>query len=219
VTVSVNALPVANAGANKTIDQGESITLSASGGTRYIWNTGETTQNITVSPNQTKTYTVEVFNAGDCSDSDQVRVTVNIPQIEVNADAGDNQTICEGETVTLTASGGTSYKWSNGATSSSISVSPNTTTTYSVEVSEDGVSDTAEVTVNVNALPVANAGANKTIDQGESITLSASGGADIFGIPVKQPKISLYHQIRQKPILLKFSTQATVQIQTKLLLL
>ncbi|CDF79990.1 PKD domain-containing protein [Formosa agariphila KMM 3901] len=136
VTVNVNALPVANAGANKTIDQGESITLSASGGTRYIWNTGETTQNITVSPNQTKIYTVEVFNEGDCSDSDQVTVTVNIPQIIVNADAGDNQTICEGETVTLTASGGTSYKWSNGATSSSISVSPNTTTTYSVEVSK-----------------------------------------------------------------------------------
>ncbi|CDF79988.1 PKD domain-containing protein, partial [Formosa agariphila KMM 3901] len=176
VTVNVNALPVANAGANKTIDQGESITLSASDGTRYIWNTGETTQNITVSPNQTKTYTVEVFNAGDCSDSDQVTVTVNANKVEVIADAGDNQTICEGETVTLTASGGTSYKWSNGATSSSISVSPNTTTTYSVEVSEDGVSDTAEVTVNVNALPVANAGANKIIDQGESITLSASGG-------------------------------------------
>ncbi|MEZ5048579.1 MAG: hypothetical protein R2766_02900 [Saprospiraceae bacterium] len=34
----------------------------------------------------------------------------------------------------MTASGGTSYEWNTGATTASISVSPNTTTTYSVTV-------------------------------------------------------------------------------------
>ncbi|WP_066225436.1 T9SS type A sorting domain-containing protein [Formosa haliotis] len=175
VTINVNALPTANAGANQTIEQGESVTLSATGGSRYKWNTGATTQNITVSPNTTTTYTVEVFNANDCSDTDQVRVTVNATKLE--ADAGDDQTICEGETVTLTASGGSAYIWNTGETSKSITVSPKSTTTYSVEVKEGSATATAEVTVNVNALPTANAGANQTIEQGESVTLSATGGS------------------------------------------
>ncbi|WP_435132187.1 T9SS type A sorting domain-containing protein [Formosa sp. A9] len=177
VTVTVNALPNANAGADQTITQGESVTLTASGGSSYEWNTGETTRSITVSPNATRNYTVEVFNSAGCSDTDQVRVTVEATKIEVEADAGEDQTICVGESVTLTASGGSSYEWSTGETTRSITVSPSETTTYSVVVSEEGESDTAEVTVTVNALPNANAGADQTITQGESVTLTASGGS------------------------------------------
>ncbi|MGJ5643411.1 hypothetical protein I3217_14915, partial [Formosa sp. S-31] len=176
VTVNVTALPVADAGNNQTIEQGESVTLTATGGTSYKWNTGETTASITVTPNQTRTYTVEVFNDGGCSDSAQVRVTVNIPTVEVEADAGDDQTICAGESVTLTASGGSAYVWSNGETTESITVSPSETTTYTVTVSEGDVSATDDVTVNVTALPVADAGTNQTIEQGESVTLTATGG-------------------------------------------
>ncbi|MHA7943523.1 T9SS type A sorting domain-containing protein [Formosa sp. 3Alg 14/1] len=176
VTVIVNPLPIANAGSDKTIEQGESITLSASGGTRYKWNTGATTKDISVSPNQTTIYSVEVFTDGDCSASDEVKVTVNMPQIEVIANAGDNQIICEGETVTLTATGGSSYLWSTGETTANITVNPNATTTYAVDVSEEGVTASDEVTVIVNPLPIANAGSDQTIEQGESITLSASGG-------------------------------------------
>ncbi|MGJ5643135.1 hypothetical protein I3217_13530, partial [Formosa sp. S-31] len=176
VTVNVTALPVADAGTNQTIEQGESVTLTATGGTSYKWNTGETTASITVTPNQTRTYTVEVFNDGGCSDSAQVRVTVNIPTVEVEADAGDDQTICAGESVTLTATGGSAYVWSNGETTESITVSPSETTTYTVTVSEGDVSATDDVTVNVTALPVADAGTNQTIEQGESVTLTATGG-------------------------------------------
>ncbi|MGJ5640533.1 T9SS type A sorting domain-containing protein, partial [Formosa sp. S-31] len=176
VAVNVTALPVADAGTNQTIEQGESVTLTATGGTSYKWNTGETTASITVSPNQTRTYTVEVFNDGGCSDTAQVRVTVNIPTVEVEADAGDDQTICAGESVTLTATGGSAYVWSNGETTESITVSPSETTTYTVTVSEGDVSATDAVTVNVTALPVADAGTNQTIEQGESVTLTATGG-------------------------------------------
>ncbi|QDO94316.1 T9SS type A sorting domain-containing protein [Formosa sediminum] len=177
VTVQVYALPVANAGADQTIEEGESITLTASGGSTYSWSNGSTSQSITVSPNQTTTYTVEVSNENGCSDSDAVQVIVNAKKVEVIADAGEDQAICEGETVTLTASGGSTYKWSTGATTQSITVSPSTTTTYSVEVFEGAVSATDEVTVQVYALPVANAGADQTIEAGESITLTASGGS------------------------------------------
>ncbi|MEN8194481.1 MAG: choice-of-anchor Q domain-containing protein, partial [Bacteroidota bacterium] len=52
----------------------------------------------------------------------------------VNANAGEDQSICLGESVTLTASGGSTYSWSTGATTQSITVNPNETTTYTVTV-------------------------------------------------------------------------------------
>ncbi|WP_353777530.1 T9SS type A sorting domain-containing protein [Winogradskyella sp. 3972H.M.0a.05] len=246
VTVTVNPLPIANAGSDETICDGESVTLTASGGTDYLWNTGATTQSIEVSPSSTTTYSVEV-STNDCSDTDEVTVTVNpspnvsagnnvtilygesttltasgattyqwntgstdesidvsptetttytvtgttngcsdeatvtvtVETVEVTANAGDDQEICEGESVTLTASGGTDYLWNTGATTASITVSPNQTTTYSVTVSNDnGGEDTDEVTVTVTEIPVANAGSDETICDGESITLTASGGTD-----------------------------------------
>ncbi|WP_405413597.1 FG-GAP-like repeat-containing protein [Maribacter sp. Asnod1-A12] len=88
VTVTENAAPLANAGANKTICDGESATLtaSASGGSRagytYAWSNGETTPSITVSPsgdpdiNTTVTYTVTVTDSNGCSDDDTVNVII-----------------------------------------------------------------------------------------------------------------------------------------------
>ncbi|MBI4646353.1 MAG: hypothetical protein HY738_07120 [Bacteroidia bacterium] len=52
----------------------------------------------------------------------------------VIADAGEDKTMCEGQTVTLTASGGTGYQWSTGATTQNINVSPSVTQTYTVTV-------------------------------------------------------------------------------------
>src|SRR5690606_15615452 len=175
VTVFVQTDDVtANAGNDETICQGESTTLTATGGTTYEWSTGETTASITVNPNETTTYSVTAYSiSGNNSDTDEVTVTVNaLP----NANAGDDISTCQGTAVTLTASGGSSYLWSNGATSQSITVNPNTTTTYSVEVTQNGCSSTDEVIVTVNPLPTINAGNDVTILEGESITLTATGG-------------------------------------------
>ena len=163
----------ANAGADVSICEGESTTLTASGGVTYLWSTGATTASITVSPNTTQTYTVTAFDTNGNSDSDDVIVTVT----SVTADAGADVTIEEGQSTTLTASGGTSYLWSTGATSQSITVSPLSTQTYSVIVTENGCDDTDDVIVTVNPSTVtANAGADVSICEGESTTLTASGG-------------------------------------------
>jgi hypothetical protein len=61
-----------------------------------------------------------------------------------------DQTICAGQSATLTASGATTYQWSNGATGSSITVSPTTTTNYSVTGTTTGCTSipvSAQVTV------------------------------------------------------------------------
>ena len=172
VTVFVTATPIADAGENVTILEGESTILTANGGQSYLWSTGETTQSITVSPILTTSYNVTVSN-GECSDDAFVTVFVEEPVV---ANAGEDQTICEGEGATLTASGGTNYLWSTGETTPTISVNPMVTTTYSVTVSDDFSSDTDEVTVNVNEVPIAYAGEDQSIQIGELATLTATGG-------------------------------------------
>jgi len=175
VTVAVSSVTV-GAGANQTITSGESVTLTASGGDSYVLSTFATTQSIIVSPTATVTYSVTA-KKGECEDTDTVTVTVNQENdtTTVTASAGLDQAICLGETVTLTASGGSSYKWSTGAISKSITVNPNETTTYTVTVSEGSASDSDTVTVVVSSI-TANAGTDKTIYEGESVTLTASGG-------------------------------------------
>ena len=165
----------ANAGPNQTICEGESVTLTASGGVSYLWNTGATTSTITVSPGFNYIYIVTAYGENDDSDSDSVTVFVNdLPVINTN----DDITILYGESTTLTASGGSEYLWSNGETSQSIQVSPETTTTYTVTGFENGCSSESSVTVTVEGNVEANAGENQRVceNYGYEIELTASGG-------------------------------------------
>src|SRR5690554_1390764 len=176
VTVTVHPLPLADAGEDVAICIGESTTLLASGGVEYLWNTGDTTSEIIVSPLVTTTYEVLVTDANGCENTATVTVTVHPLPL---ADAGEDVAICIGESTTLLASGGVEYLWSTGDTTSEITVSPLTTTTYEVLVTDaNGCQNTAEVTVTVHPLPLADAGEDVAICIGESTTLSASGGVE-----------------------------------------
>jgi len=172
VAVNVNPLPIADAGLPQTICPGSSATLTATGGGIYQWNTGPTTSSISVSPVTTTSYSVTVTNLG-CTASDDVTISVNTG---ITADAGLPQTICSGQSATLTATGGSSYVWSNSASGASISVSPVVTTTYTVTASSGGCSGTDDVVITVSATPVANAGTDQIICMGQSANLTAFGG-------------------------------------------
>jgi hypothetical protein len=76
VLVTVLALPTANAGANSTICVGQSAILNASGGDSYTWSNG-VANGASVSPTTTTTYTVTVTAANECTDTDEVTITVD----------------------------------------------------------------------------------------------------------------------------------------------
>ncbi len=170
-TVSVSPPPVASA-TSATICSGQNATLSASGGGNYNWSTGQTTNQIIVSPTANTTYSV-IVAIGSCADTAFDSVTVS-PGI--TATAGPNSTICSGQTATLNATGGGTYSWSNGQTTSSINISPTTTSTYSVTVSNGLCTSTASATITVNAAPAPIITGNTSLCVGDIATLTASGG-------------------------------------------
>lgn len=66
----------ADAGVDQSILPGESAILTASGADNVIWNTGDETATITVSPNETTTYTACVYDDINCQDCDDVIVNL-----------------------------------------------------------------------------------------------------------------------------------------------
>jgi PKD repeat protein len=97
-----------------------------------------------------------------------------------SANAGTNQTICNGASTQLNATGGQVYVWtpSTGLSNANIAnpiASPTTTTTYNVQVTNGTCSSIASVTVTVTNLNI-NAGSDVTICSGETANLNASGG-------------------------------------------
>jgi hypothetical protein len=171
VTVST---PTASITGTNTICSGQSTTLTASGGGTYLWSTGATTASITVNPTQTTTYTVTVTNAAGCIATTSRTVAVNA---NPTASVSGTNSICSGQSTTLTATGGGTYLWSTGATTASITVNPTQSTAYTVTVTNTaGCTATASRTVTVNANPTASVSGTNSICSGQSTTLTASGG-------------------------------------------
>jgi hypothetical protein len=173
VVVNVNALPTVNAGNDQTICAGTSVTLAGSGANTYAWNNG-VNNGVAFTPAITTTYTVTGTNTSTgCVNTDQVVVNVNaLPTVN----AGNDQTICAGTSVTLAGAGANTYVWNNGV-NNGIAFTPAITTTYTVTGinTSTGCANTDQVVVNVNALPTVNAGNDQTVCAGTSVTLVGSG--------------------------------------------
>lgn len=176
IEVLINPLPVVTitTSKNPVICQGDSVTLTASGGGVFLWSNGETTQSIKVKTDGV--YTVSVTNAAGCTaTSAPTTVTVTpLPVVSLT-----DQSICAGGSATLlvTAQAGVTYTWSTGQTGNSITVSPVANTTYTLTATTAaGCTSTAQATVTVNALPTVDAGLDVSVCPGASTTLTATGG-------------------------------------------
>jgi gliding motility-associated-like protein len=145
--VLTSSLTSINATCNNACDG--SLTASGSGSCffpyTYLWSTGDTTA--TISGLCAGNYAVIITDAN--GDTVMANVTITQPPA-VNAAVSGTLNIIEGDSTTLTASGGVTYLWSDSSTTSSILVNPTTTTTYSVIVFDvNGCPDTISVTVTV----------------------------------------------------------------------
>lgn len=170
LTLIVKETPTVSISGNTSICEGQTSTLTATGGNTYIWSNGSTASSINV--NQNGIYTVTATNVDGCSAITNVTVSVNpAPSITING----NTTICTGSSTTLTASGASSYLWSTGDNTASVNI--NTFGVYSVTgTSNEGCSSTETVTILVSQLPVITISGETDICSGESTLLTANGG-------------------------------------------
>jgi hypothetical protein len=178
ISVTVGALPepAISVSGPLTFCAGGSVVLTASPGTSYLWSTGESTQSVTIS--QTGDYQVTVTNADGCaSTSAMISVTVSVLP-EPTISASGPLTFCAGGSVVLTASPGTSYLWSTGETTQSVTLSQ--TGNYQVTVTNANgcTSTSAMISVTVSALPEATITPSgpTAICVGGSVVLTASAG-------------------------------------------
>lgn len=150
ISISVNITPTVSANSNASvICAGEQSTLTAIGATNYTWSpNGAMTNSIVSTPTTNVSYTI-VGETNGCFNDTIVSITVN--QLPTVLAFTSNTLICSGQNAVLTAStSATSYSWSEGSTTMTISVSPTATAIYSVTVNDGACSSGASITQSVS---------------------------------------------------------------------
>jgi len=186
IVTSNTTPPTSNAGSDKILTcSNPTVTLdgSLSSTGTYNWSGTLVSGQGTLSPvvNQSGTYILVVTNpTNGCTASDNVVVTTDnsMPTSSITSTDLD---ICIGENVTLTSSVGTTYNWSDGlGTNQTASVSPTSTHTYSVTITNtQGCSNNSSITITVYQKPIVNV-SNQSICIGSSVTLTATGDAGTY---------------------------------------
>ena len=187
--VEAYAIPTIDAGIDTMICKGRGATLQASGGSTYVWtpSTGLSCTNC-ASPVANPANPVQYFVTGTsihgCTNRDSIKVSVKYP-FAMTASRKDS--LCVGSSLRISANGAHSYVWSpstglDNPTSATPIASPSTTTTYQVIGTDDRgcFKDTAYVPVVVFEIPRVEAGADRTINVGQSIDLIPQVSADVI---------------------------------------
>lgn len=154
---------------------GDSLVINVSGNYNYIWNNGVHGNTATVEPSEETTYSVTSTDNIGCFHYDSLTIFVEpLPDITLSPD-----TVCAGDSATLTAEGGVVYEWNDGFTGPVHSVQPPVSTLYKVSVTgSNNCSDTASVMAVVHPLPDGKAHGDTAICYGDYAGLWASGGQE-----------------------------------------
>jgi len=173
-----------------TFCQGSSTSISASttilGGSStisYNWapSIGLNTTygpNVIAAPNVQTTYTVIAYLNGSCSISNQITITPNGFSPSPITALASNTNICLGDSITLIASGASTYTWSNGIPNGA-SFTPYYSNTYYVSGTDNnGCTGSSSVSVNVNQSAYFYVySLNNPIQTGQSATLTINGSS------------------------------------------
>lgn len=185
ISVSVNANPVISlTSVSNTLCSGNSGTLNASGASSYTWQpSGLSGNSITASPLNTTIYSVTGTDAIGCVNTATIQLVVY--PTPVLAPTASSSLICAGETVTLSASGASSYNWTPVlSTSSSLTVNPVIPTLYNVTGSNGTCTASGSLVILVNPNPTLFASAiYSNMCSGASNTLFVSGAQNYTWYP------------------------------------
>ncbi|WP_338763801.1 gliding motility-associated C-terminal domain-containing protein [Bernardetia sp. ABR2-2B] len=160
---------------------GEEITLSATGATNFLWNTGETTQEITFSSDSAGIfrYTVvgsygDATNQNVCQSTEKSILVQFKPLPTITLNTPDSVSICAGESVEFIANGGATYTWSHSpaASGDTVVVSPANTTTYIVTGFDTLGCSSTDTTV-ILVQPKIDLGADKQLCEGDTAIIGA----------------------------------------------
>jgi len=186
LTVTVNPLPIVPPFTDQLVCEGNPLQLMATGGATYTW-TGPgiapTNKNPLVinnaAPANDGIYTVAAVSDSGCT-GPPVSVMVKVIPKVVAAVKDTSVVLCAGESTQLLASGGLYYKWTpatglNNDTIPNPIATPSQTTKYTVGVGNGGCTDSSKsVTVVVNQYPLADAGKEIFLFEGESTRLDGT---------------------------------------------
>ena len=122
--------PALDLGPDVTSCYGNSVVLNSGFNGENLWNTGSTSESITVE--NTGAYSVVITDIHLCKNKDSVNVIFHpLPEVDLGADTtiGLNQTLI----ISVVSIPDNEYLWYNGATSSSITINSNSITNNSLE--------------------------------------------------------------------------------------
>lgn len=197
VTITVVPPPNIEVSDSQSICAGESVELTVDGGESYFWSPANqvddpTSANPTVWADENTTFTVVA--TAECGTVEET-VTVNV--FEEDYGVGEDQTICVGESIQISAFGGGTYTWNpaeslNNANIATPQASPQQTTVYTVEITSPNgcmYSETLEVTV-LSGNPIVETIGEAAVCDGQSTVIWASGGDEYVWEPI--PGLSDY---------------------------
>ncbi|MEJ7683266.1 MAG: PKD domain-containing protein [Segetibacter sp.] len=193
--IVINPVPALTVSPNTSICLGNAASLSVSGADSYAWIAPDNNLSCTncanpaANPSGNITYHVKGTSAAGCSSVDSVAIKVVRP---FKVTVSQNDSICNGKSVQLTAQGAPNYLWSPAAGLSSVSLSnpvasPAITTTYRVIGYDRNdtltcINDTGSVTVTIYDNPVVDLGSDKTISTRSSVVLNSVISNDIINL-------------------------------------
>ncbi|MBL7901931.1 MAG: T9SS type A sorting domain-containing protein [Bacteroidia bacterium] len=167
--------PLVTISGPQNVCSGQPVTLIAGGANTYSWSTAQTGPSIIVNTGMGGFYSVSGTDLNGCVGTAGFNLIVNpSPVVFISASP---TLICQGQSLSLNASGANTYTWNTLQTGNSIVVTPAANTIYQVTGTDaNNCSGTSSLAIGVQPLPAVMASANKTIVcRGNPVILSATG--------------------------------------------
>lgn len=153
ISLNLLPLPTITAYANPaSVCEGNPTVLTGGGAVSYTWS-GGVINNVSFIPTTNSTYTVTGTDANGCKNTATVAVNIISPLLISIANA--YSTICLGDSMLLTASGGLNYSWSptaglSNSNTASVYAFPTNDQTYTVVATDaNGCTGTSSVTLSI----------------------------------------------------------------------